>query len=250
MNTKVKVILAVLLAMSTQGMACTIFGNVIADYTGFGASDSMTIWGGNLTNYNTSAGALIINKTGGTGECVYLDNCKLGVFCIDLLETIQGGSINYNIIDTADGPINSSCNTAMGDAKASYLSELWGRYYDNAWISGNYTSSQKAAAEAFQAAIWEIVYENLPTTPAYWDVTVDGTLGTGGFKATNLNSTLANNMLRSLNGTGAMADLRVLSYNGSQDFITAVSVPEPATIAFAMLGLVMMAKRNNKELKC
>jgi hypothetical protein len=249
MNTKVKIILAVLLAMSTQGMACTILGNVIADYTGLGASDSMTIWGGNLTNYNTSAGALIINKTSGTGDGAYINNGNVGVFCIDLLENIKGGSIKYNVIDTAEGPVNSSLNSAMGDAKASYLSELWGRYYDNAWTTGHYTSTQKAAAEAFQAAVWEIVYENLPTSPAYWDVTVDSTLGTGGFKATNLNSSLANSMLRSLNGTGAMADLRVLSYNGSQDFITSVTVPEPSTIAFAMLGLVMMVRRNKKNLK-
>ncbi len=248
MKAKVTVILTALLIMSAQCSATEIVGTVNASYTGMGASDNLTIVsGGGLTNYSTPAGIILINKTAGTGDGQYLDNGTIGVFCIDLLETVKSGSLAYNVIMTEDGPITSASylSGGMGEVKAAYLSELWGRYYDSAWTSGSYTTAQKSAAEAFQAAIWEIVYENLPSAPAYWDVTVDSTVGSGGFKATNLNSTLANSMLHSLNGTGPMAELRALTYCGSQDFITSFNIPEPATVALVSMGLLFLVRRKH-----
>jgi hypothetical protein len=102
-----------------------------------------------------------------------------------------------------------------------------------------------AMAGAFAAAVWEIVYEDVPTSPAHWDVTTDGTYGNKGFKASGLNSQLANNWLHSLNGTGPMADLRALSYCGGQDFIVSFGniVPEPATVALAAMGLVFIVRK-------
>jgi hypothetical protein len=247
MNTKIKVILTTLLIMSAQCSATEILGTVTAGYTGLGASDTMTIWGGGLSNYNTWAGTILLDKTAGTGDGKYLDNGRVGVFCIDLFETVKSGSLNYNIINVKDGPVTSASylSGGMGEVKAAYLAELWTKHYDSSWTSGSFTSSQKAAAVAFQAAIWEIVYEDMPSSPAYWDVTVDSTVGNGGFKATNLNSTLANSWLRSLNGTGAAVELRALTYCGSQDFITAFSIPEPTTMAFAALGLLFLVRRKH-----
>lgn len=245
--TKFTVILTVLLVMGSQCLATEIVGTVTAGYTGMGASDSITIWGGNFNNHNTSAGAILVNKTAGTGDGQYLDNGKIGVFCIDLFESVKSGSLTYNVIMPKDGPITSASylSGGMGSVKAAYLAELWTKYYDPVWTSGSYTSAQKAAAEAFQAAIWEIVYEDLPSSPAYWDVTVDSTLGGGGFKASNLNSTLANTWLHSLTGTGANVELRVLTYGGSQDFITAFNIPEPTTVAIVSMGLLLLVRRKN-----
>jgi hypothetical protein len=73
---------------------------------------------------------------------------------------------------------------------------------------------------------------------------VDGTAGIRGFRADFLDSVAANNMLHSLDGTGPRADLRVFSYNGQQDYITAV--PEPATIALLGLGGVFSLLRRKK----
>ena len=130
----------------------------------------------------------------------------------------------------------------MGSAKAAYLSELWGRYYDPAWSAGgSYTSLQNSNAEAFAAAVWEIIYENLPTSPAGWDVTVDGTAGDKGFKATNLDYQTANAWLHSLNGTGPTTELWSLSYCGSQDYLVKCPpIPEPATVAFVALGSILV----------
>jgi len=245
MRTKFTVILAALLIVGSQCSATEIVGTVTAGYTGMGASDSITIWGGGLTGYNTSAGGILLNKTAGTGDGEYLSNGTVGVFCIDLLETIKSGSLKYNVIMPKDGPVTAASylSGGMGETKAAYLAELWTKHYDSSWTSGSYTSAQKAAAEAFQAAIWEIVYEALPSAPAYWDVTVDSTLGGGGFKATNLNSALANTWLRSLTGTGAAVELRVLTYNGSQDVITAFNIPEPTTVAILSMGLLFLVRR-------
>src|SRR5690606_35363701 len=116
----------------------------------------------------------------------------------------------------------------LGTTKANYLRELWARYYDSAWTSGSYTGQDNQAAEAFAAAVWEIVYEKLPSSPAEWDVTVDGTSGLGGFRAQDLDWATANKWLQSLTGGGAKADLRVFVCDGQQNYL--VAVPEPATL--------------------
>ena len=245
---KITVILTVVLVLSVQSMATPIYGDVTMSYTGTGALNSMTIWGGGLSNYNVNAGAYIFNKTAGSGDGAFLSNGPIGVFCIDLLEHIASGSQTYDVIMPKDGPRPTTfLGGAMGQAKADYLSELWGRHYDPAWTAGSgATLQQKSNAEAFAAAVWEIVYEDVPTSPMFWDVTVDSTVGSRGFRAANLNSQLANNWLHSLDGTGPMADLRVLSYLGSQDFIVALppnQIPEPATAALIAFGLLFAVGR-------
>jgi hypothetical protein len=247
MKTKITVITAILLLASMPALATTIYGSVTGSYTGLGAADSMTIWGGGLSNYNVSSGALLLNKTAGTGDGTKLNNGIVGVFCIDLLETAASSSKKYDVLMAEDGPRPTNfLGGGMGEVKADYLSELWGRYYDAAWTTGHYTTAQKEAAGAFAAAVWEIVYENVPSTPAGWDVSVDSTQGGKGFKATGLNSQLANNWLHSLDGTGPKADLRALSYCGSQDFIVSVgtlNVPEPTTLALAAMGLFFVVRK-------
>ncbi len=75
-------------------------------------------------------------------------------------------------------------------------------------------------------------------------MTVDGTIGIGGFRADYLDSVSANNMLHSLDGTGPRADLRVFSYNGHQDYV--VAVPEPATIVLLGMGGIFSLLRRKR----
>jgi hypothetical protein len=89
-----------------------------------------------------------------------------------------------------------------------------------------------------------MVHEDLPISPGGWDVTIDGTVGVGGFRGDYLDSVAANNMLHSLDGTGPRADLRVFSYNGQQDYV--VAVPEPATIFLLGMGGVFSLMRRRK----
>lgn len=249
---KITVITAIVLLTSVQSFATPIYGNVTMSYTGEGAYDTMTIWGGGWNGLNVYAGTSMFNKTAGSDDGQYIDNGPIGVFCIDLLEYIAPGSLTYDVIMPEDGPRPTTfLGGAMGQAKADYLSELWGRHYDPAWATnGSHTVQQNKQAEAFAASVWEIVYENTPTSPMFWDVTVDSTLGSKGFRAANLDYVTANNWLHSLNGTGTMANLRALSYIGSQDFIIDIgnntNIPEPASLAFFSVVGFVLAFRDRK----
>jgi hypothetical protein len=134
----------------------------------------------------------------------------------------------------------------MGTTKAKYVSELWGRFYDSSWVSdGSYTGKQNVQAATFAAAIWEILYEDLPASPLKWDVEVDSTVGAGGFYTDFADATLVNSWLHALNGTGPKADLRILSHDGSQDYI--VAVPEPATIVLLGFGSVISLLKKRRR---
>jgi hypothetical protein len=251
-KTIIRMLLIIVCLLSAECIATPIYGTVTMNYSGLGAKDTMTIWGGGHTGLNVYAGVYMFNKTAGTDQGQSLANGYIGGFCMDLSEYIAPGSNTYDVIMPQDGPRPTTfLGSTMGAAKAAYLSELWGRYYDPAWaVVGNYTTKQNSNAEAFAAAVWEIVYEDLPTTSAGWDVTTNGTGGDRGFKAENLDYLTANNWLHSLDGTGQMAQLRSLSYIGSQDMLVAVPgvVPEPATIILLTVGgMGMIVSLGNKR---
>ena len=201
--------------------------------TGVGASSPMTVWGGGLNGVDVYAGAYMFEKTNGSGEGKLWDNGTISGFCVELSEPAPEITTKYSVIPLEKGPFGGP----MGAEKAGYISELWGRFYDSSWASGDsYTQKQNVQAAAFAAAIWEILYEDLPVSPMKWDVKVDGTTGKGGF-STNFEYALANHWLHSLDGTGPKADLRILSYDGNQDYI--VAVPEPTTVVLLGFGSLL-----------
>jgi hypothetical protein len=206
--------------------------------TGLGANELISVWGGGIDGSVDSvyAGVYNLYKTNGTGEGKLWTDGQIGAFCAELSEPAPDVTSKYSVVSLDD---------AFGTAKAGYISELWGKYYDPSWSgSGQFTWLQDSKAAAFATAIWEIIYEDLPTSPLKWDVKVDGTSGTGGFYTDFGGASLANNLLHSLDGTGPMADLRVFSYNGNQDYIA--QVPEPTTIALLGLGGLSLLRRKRK----
>jgi hypothetical protein len=223
--------------------ATPIYGTVTMSNTGYGAKDTMTIRGGGRSGRNVYAGVFLFNKTAGTGDGGLLDNGVIGGFCMNIVENIGSGSLNYDVLMLEDGPRPTTfLGGPMGQQKAAFLAELWGRFYNPVWAAGGtYTSQQKSDAEAFAAAVWEIVYEDLPALSSGWDVTIDGTGGSRGFRAENLDYQTTNNWLHALDGTGSMAQLRSLSRIGSQDFI--VKIPEPATIGILSLGILGLVRK-------
>lgn len=221
-------------------LPCTVraypVGTVEIVNTGNAASELVTVWGGGLENADVFAGVYTFDKTAGTGEGKLWDNGLVTGFCTELSEMVPAITSKYNVIPLENGPVPTSfLGGPMGQEKADYIRELWGRFYDPSWATqGQHTWKQDSQAAAFASAIWEIVYEDLPAIPAKWDVTVDGTAGALGFAAEWVDSDLANGWLHALDGTGPKADLRVFSFNGSQDYIA--QVPEPATIVLLGLG--------------
>lgn len=250
----ISIFCAVVVAILSTTAHATPVDTVTMSHTGYGAKSTMEIWGGGHNSTNGYAGVYMFNKTGDTGEGGLWDNGALGGFCMDLAEIVSYSSSTYEVLMPQDGPKpNTFLGAPMGAEKADYLRELWGRYFDKAWAgTGSFTRQQKSNAESFAAAVWEIIYEELPASPAFWDVTSDGTEGLLGFRCKKADTATANNWLHSLNGTGPKANLYALSIDGKQDFLIAGpqqnTVPEPAAIGILGLGSLMLLCQKHKPL--
>ena len=246
MNTqKMAALLAGILLTLAGGARAELLGTIDVTYSGHGAGGYAQLWGGGLYGSNSFSGVYVLNKSGGTGQAENWDNGLIRTFCIELSETAPHYARTYNIVlpQDAQDPI-TFLGEKIGAQKAEFLSEAWGRFVDDAWLtSGPFTEQQNNAAEAFAVVLWEIIYEDLPASPLTWDVSTDGTYGPRGFHCTGVDAGLANYMLHSLNGLGPKADLRAFVRSCSQDYLA--EVPEPATVGLLALGtLVLLRKRS------
>jgi len=185
------------------------------------------VWGGGLTGKEIWSGVYTWNVVGWTGLGQYVPGWG---FCLELPQEGKSGWLDLIALDQA--PLPPLYGTPMGMTKADAIRELWGRFFDPAWKTGG----DPGKAEAFSAAIWEIIYE----TDATWDVS-SGT----GFYATNLDATQANTWLSALDGTGPKADnLVALSRDDGQDYV--VEIPEPATMLVLGLGGLLRLRKKNR----
>lgn len=234
---------AIVLALSCIAEATPV-DTVDIVHTGFGASDIIKIWGGGHSALRGYGGVYMLNKTAGTGQGNFWPDGSVGTFCIELSEWTPDRTLTYDVVKLEEAPQPYSLLGGPMDAdKAEYISELWGRFFDPMWVgSAQFTCQQKKEAEAFAAAVWEIIYEDLPASPAHWDVKVDGTAGELGFRCEQAARDIANNWLHALDGTGPKANLRAFVYNGKQDYIAEVPVPEPATVFLLSLGSLILLR--------
>jgi len=234
---------AIVLALPILTKASPV-GTVDMAHTGYGASDILTIYGGGLSGLNGYGGVYMLDKTAGTGQGNLWPDGLIGGFCIELHQWAPSTTIKYDVV-ALEEVNNSFMGSSLGTAKADYLAELWGRFYNPDWADGGpYSSEEKSKAEAFAAAVWEIVYEDMPTSPLNWDVTVDSSGGTHGFFALNCDTATANSWLHALDGTGPKAELLAFVNQGKQDFI--VQVPEPATVCLLGLGGLAFLRKRRK----
>ena len=239
MKTITSIAACILFMSAVTVHACPSLGSVTLAPDGYGAKGTAHITGGGHSNHNTYAGLMKFNVVNATGDDnPFTAGTTIGVFCCELTQLAAKDEASYNIILPEQGTVSvSHISKSIGSDKAALLSELWGRFYDESWLtSSSYTQEQKNAAEAFQLCIWEILYENNTTL----DISVDSTCGDFGFSAST-NIELANGMLAALDGTGEMAELVIVSNSSSQDFITAI--PEPATIAILGAGFILLRSR-------
>jgi len=230
--------------MVFSALAATTSANTVEiAHVGYGSSSYLNIWGGGHSGLQVVGGVYMLEKTGGTGIGEMWPDGLIPSFCAELTQETSDEPQLYSVVPPESAPVPIAfLGGFMGPVKADFIRELWARYYDPAWAVGPETIEEKQRAEAFHAAIWEIIYESLPATPLGWDVKVDGTPGPLGFACINADRDLANEWLHSLTGEGPMADLMAFISCGYQDFI--VEIPEPATIGLLVLGgMSLLARR-------
>ncbi|MBM4024325.1 MAG: PEP-CTERM sorting domain-containing protein [Planctomycetes bacterium] len=225
------------------GAGTSLANTVNLVHDGYGAYEIATLWGGGMYGAQVESGVYLLNKTGDTGLGNTWHNGLIPAFCIELNEPVPAQAAWYTV-GMPEDMVVSYTGDVLGTTKANYLRELWARYYDPSWAQGGSTPQADRSAAAFALAVWEIIYEGLPSSR--WDVTTDNTPGLEGFIALNADVETANKWLQTLTGTGPKADLRVFTVNGSQNYL--VAVPEPATIVLLGLGGLCSVFRRRRRM--
>jgi hypothetical protein len=244
-KAKMAALLCAALVLAVPAMTRAVpVGTVDVVRVGHGAYAEVEVWGGEQAGSVAYSGVYMLGKSGGSGEGDIWPDGQLGSFCIELNEDAPDDTFTYDVVMLDEAPVPTTfLGGSIGAEKAKYLSELWGRFFDPDWVgSGPFTGEQNSDAGAFAVAIWEIIYEDLPSSPLGWDVTVDGTGGDLGFYAAGGDTAKANDYLHSLTGCGPKADLRAFVRCGTQDYL--VEVPEPATIALlGFSGILSLVRK-------
>lgn len=226
-----KLILILILAGVVSTAGAQILGTVDIENHNNSLSDTGNLWGGGLTGGLYYTGIYSWTNAGGTGLGTLVPNWG---FCIELTQGAYSGWQDVLSLDSAPQP--GTAVTPMGETKANYIRELWGRDFNPAWVT-NPTTQNRQLAEAFGACLWEIVYE----TGSTWDVT-SGT----GFHCTIEKAATANLWLGQLNGdrTYFANNLVATSTPNGQDYL--VQVPEPITISLLAFGLLAPLRKKIK----
>jgi len=205
---------ALMMLVLLCGMVSSAFGGVSeVQFLNMGPSETSHIWGGGHTNLYVYSGVLNLN----------VNDQPVPGFCVDLTKGVSSRSTSYRPI---------SVEEYLGAGKAAYFTDLYTTYYTNNWTN--------AQASAFQLAVWEIVYEQLPKNSGMYDVTIDGSAGQG-FFCTSSSSGMANSWLHLLDGSGPRVPVTILLSDSYQNF--AVAIPEPATCFLVLSGLPLLIGR-------
>lgn len=202
--------------------------NIIATFNSMTPQSGVTVsYPGTTTN--TAAGRFNFTRTGGDHPATPLPNSPASsfwAFCVELGQTVSfGESVNYDVLPLEMG---GSAMGGLGAAKADSIRELLGSVYPD--FTQVLTNNQYAA---LQIAIWEITREDFAT---YGYDVATGDVRFSGSTATILN--LANTYLAQIDGVGPRArGIRALVSERRQDMLVQFPVPEPASLALALMGL-------------
>lgn len=157
---------------------------------------------------------------------------EVDAFCIDIWDWSPSVAQPYDVRTLDDAPNAMGGGPVMGEEKAARLAELLNTHWNDAL-----DTSVKGAA--LQAAVWEIVAEDLPSDPADYNLSSGKFYLTGSSDVINL----ANGWLDSISAIGQAFGGYVAVSNPTtagalatyQDYV--VRVPVPGAVLLGMLGL-------------
>jgi len=222
------VVLFLISIVLTSTARAMTFGTVYLDNHNNNLSDVGTLYGDGYPGGITAlTGVYSWTNEGGTDLGTQVPNWG---FCIELPQGPYNGWVD--VLSLQDAPLPPLYGSPMGITKANAIRELWGRDFDTSWATG----ANRQMAEAFSAAIWEIVYE----TDSTWNVNS----GAGFHVGSDVEqAATANTWLGQLNGdTNHFANnLVAISTTNGQDYV--VQVPEPTTVALLGLGSLLFVRR-------
>ena len=242
---KMLIAAVVLVGIVLTSTASATLGTVNIQNHNNGLSDTGQLFGGGLTGGTYYTGIYSwTNAGGGTGVG---DDVPNWGFCIELTQGAHNGVAD--VIYLEEAPLPSMYGTPMGTTKADYIRELWGRNFDPNWTTGPTSKNEREMAEAFGAAVWEIIYE----TDSTWNVTSGP-----GFHATGIEqAATANLWLSQLEGDEDYFEMNLVAISRpggqgqddyGQDYLvrlptTPPPVPEPATVCLLGLGALSLLRR-------
>ena len=243
MSLKLVPLAAALALAGTAGHAVTVN---MTDFTyGSPATARMTGTGTSPT-YDGAAGAF----TGSLTDAPPSDALRSAVeatsspssfvaWCVELTQTFNFGvDYQYSLIDGARYHFGN-LGTDPNDHRLTDLSRLFTAAAQNRFVFDS------AGSAAFQAGIWEIVYEHDAT--AGYSFLTGSLLGAPGDPANQTAFDTVDGYLGSLSRYAASYHIDVLTSGDHQDFLVA-TVPEPETWAMLVggLGLVGFMRRRRK----
>jgi len=219
---------------------------VTAQLTDVNPGLNVSVHRANNTNVSTRAGVYNFDLISDDGWGALAD--PFPAFCIDLNQYVwYGGTFSWEVKSPEEAPVPGPDGHPMTSAQHLDLRKLYAMYYVGATTGGSNVESA-----AFQAAVWEIVWE----APAN-GYNVDGTNAAARGRI-YVNNTWAatgraNDMLQSIGSyTGHMPTLMALVSTTNQDQIVLVPgggqppIPEPVTaagLAMAIAGLARYARK-------
>jgi len=258
---------AVLLLVATSATATTVTAH-FSDVTPF---KWVTVTGGGVTHDTTKAGLFNFDSAkwregvldihgNATGTVITTDDTHpqtFVTFCIDLKQYVYYNWTNsWDVLPAGQGPVPGPNGHTMASWQVDELSHLYGGYYASILTGGlsvGGSGDANTEAAAFQAAVWEIVWESyadvggLPpaSDPRTLSLTADN-LHLGAGDATVANR--ANAMLTNLQSEPLLT-IQALVDPSHQDQVVyvpaggvpPVHAPEPLTMAGLFLGLASVA---------
>ena len=237
-------LLPLVAALTLAGSAHAVTVN-ISDFN-YGSPVNATVTGtGGSPSYSGNAGAFVGTLTDNPAPSSKFASVTANpsptsfvAWCVELTQNFSFGvSYNYSLIDSSQYNFGNVVNDPNGH-RATDLSRLFTAAATNHFVF------DAVGSAAFQAGIWEIVYEQDPTYSF-----LSGSLTGGPSDPANQAAfNIVQGYLTNLDQYVAGYHIDILTNSAQQDFLIA-SVPEPETWALLVggLGAIGLVRRRRKS---